>query len=444
MAFNLPQTINPSSITQNQGTAAGGLLGPPSWNTPGGGFLSSYTPGQPFSISQNVGDPSLTQGYGNYSMNPQGQYTLGSTVQPQASDAGSFLDHLIQGGSMAGLAAAGGLAGASALGGTGGATSLFGGSNPLFGAGAATSGTAPLTYGSVPGSFGGPAGAPLAGGGDLTGMGSALPGAAGAAPASTTPGLTGLTDTSALFGNPATTSGMGGPLSGIGGGPLDALNLGTGGASGLGGGALNGLNLGASGTSAGLEGSSPFSFSSLFTPGGSNSFLNTQNLGNIFGSILGGNKSSQLGQNLTGPYNTAMGNAQPAISNLLSMMNPSNFYNSQVGQNLAYSKTRDINATQSAAGRFGIGPGGVPANGQGVDAQNLLNQYMAQQYSSALQANSGATGSLLGAVNATYPGYNAGNVIGANSANPLMSLFNNPAINNAGNSALQYLWNGIG
>jgi hypothetical protein len=414
--LTLPQTINPSSITQNQGTAAGGLLGPSSWSTPGGGFLTSYSPGQPFNISQNVGDPGLTQGSGSYTLDPTtGQYVLGNVNQPQTSDANSFMDQLIRGGSQLGLAAAGGLAGASALGATGGATSLFGGSNPLFGALPATGGASPLTYGSVPGDFGGAGGAPLAGGGDLTGMSSALPGAAGAAPASSTPGLAGLGGASGDF--------TGGPL---------MSGLGT---------AAGNLTPGSLGSAAGGGG---FDISSLFTPGGSNSFLNIQNIGGILQGILGGNKSSQLGQNLTGPYNTAQNNAQPAINNLLSMMNPSNFYNSPVGQNLAYSKTRDINATQSAAGRFGIGPGGVPANGQGVDAQNLLNQYMAQQYTAALQANSGATGQLLNAVNATYPGYNAGNVIGANSANPLMSLFNNPAINNAGNSALSYLWNGIG
>lgn len=438
--LNLPQTINPSSITQNPGTAAGGLLGPPSWNVPGGS-LSSYTPGQPFSISQNVGDPSLTQGYGNYAMDPNtGQYSLGNTVQPQGSDANSFLDQLIRGGSQLGLAAAGGLAGASALGTTGGATSLFGGSNPLFGTAATTGGASPLTYGSVPGSFGGPGGAPIAG--DVgAGMGGALPGAAGSLPAASTPGLAGL-DTS-LFGPAGTTSGISGPLSGIGGGPLDALNTGVGGASGLGGGALNGFNAG--GSVSGLT-SNPGNFlSNLFTPGGQNSLLNTNSIGSLLSSLLGSNRSGQLAGNLTGPYGTAMGNAQPAVNNLLSMMNPNNFYNSQVGQNLMASKVRDINATQSAGGRFGIGPGGsIPSSGQGIDAANLLNQYMAQQYSSALTANSGATGQLLGAVNATYPGYNAGNVIGANSANPLMSLFNNPAFSNAGNSALQYLWNGLG
>ena len=154
-----------------------------SWTGQNLGTPTPFTSGMPLSISQNVGNPALTQGYSNYSIDPAtGQYSQTSSVAPQASDAGSWMDTLIQGASMATLAAAGGLAGGSALGLTGNATSLVGGSNSLFGGAAAAPSAAAgdagaLTYGSVPGSFGGAAGAPVAG--DVgAGMGAALPGGA--------------------------------------------------------------------------------------------------------------------------------------------------------------------------------------------------------------------------------------------------------------------------
>jgi hypothetical protein len=457
------------------------------------GAKPTFSAGNPFQISTpNQGWQRL-----DYKLDPTTGYYIPSGTQGGSTAGTSIWDNLIQGGAIAGGAIATG-AGLAGLGSTGPGAAAVGGSvTPIAGAagtGAAASTGGALTADLVPGSFGGAAGAPLAtASGDLTGMASALPaastapadvGAAGAlvgppadlaagfvgppaglagslagAPAAGTSG--GLMDL--LGGNTGTigtgASAIGGATGLTGGspgsGPLDVLNTSTGGVAGgptgiqtsgvPGGGILDALNAGASGTGLGTSNLGSL-LGQLFTPGGAGSLLNTQNLGGILASILGYNKSGQLANNLIGPYNTAMGNAQPAVNNLLSMMNPQNFYNSTVGQNLMAAKTRDINAVQAANGR------GLVSQPGGLDATNLLNQYMAQQYTGALNAESNAVSPLLQAVNATYPGQVGGNIIGANQLNPLMQLFNTngpmsgvaTALNNVGNSALQTLWNGIG
>jgi hypothetical protein len=439
MNGGLPSSFNPNQFTYNSigtpGAYNSSISGlPAGWNIQD---PSTFAQGMPsFSLIGPDQGNAMTAPSASYSLGPNGMYSLDNYTAAKPSDYGGIADQLIQGASMAGLGLAGGLAGASAAGLTGGATTLFGGANPLFGtaasAPAGTSGGLMQVASDLPAS-------------DIGGV-SGL----GTLPASSTPGAVGLGDTGSMVGTLGQTS-AGFPGTSLGAGA--SLSSGATAPSWFGGADV----LGNVGTGLGTAGGSDLSsiLGKLFTPGGSGSLLNTLGIGSTLSAILGSNKSGQLGNNLTGPYNTALGNAQPAINNLNSLLSagPQGFYNTPIGQNLMLTQGRNINAQQSAGGRFGIqfGPNGnggqtpnVPPNGQGVDALNLLNQYMAQQYNNTVQTAAGAASPLLSAINATYPGYNAGNVIGANSLNPLMSLFNNPAINNAGNSALQYLWNGVG
>lgn len=145
--MGLPQTFDPGSI-QYVGTAGG--LGPKVPMLHGVPGEITGSPGGPLTISVNAGNPGLTQGYGTYTIDPKsGQYTLSNFVAPQKSDAGSLFDHLIQAGSMTGLAAAGGLAAGEAAGLTGDATSLMGDSNSLLGSSLADT-TAPDIAGFSP------------------------------------------------------------------------------------------------------------------------------------------------------------------------------------------------------------------------------------------------------------------------------------------------------
>lgn len=394
--------------TINAPTAAGGF----------GGY--SLNPGSPFSIATPGGGSQSVQ----YKLDPATGYYIPSKATSVGSGA-SPMDQIIQYGALAGAAlplAAG--VGAMAGLGTGAGGSLFGvpvtagpgatalgGSADLGtavgaagGAGAGTGGA--LTYNSVPGQWGGQAGAPIAG--EPT-AGSLPPGMAGGG----TP----------VAGDISNLNPMAGWGTAPGGGPLDSLGTGA-----------------ASGTTAGLF--SP-SLSGLFTPGGPNSLLNTGSLTSLLGGVLGMNKSRGLSGQLTAPYNNAQGALNPAISNLQQLMNPNNFYNSQVGQNLMATKIRDLNAKAAMAGRFGVGAGGtVPSSGAGVDTANLLNQYMAQQWQGALQAATGAAGPGVSLTNASLPLYAGGNVVGANDLNSLFTMLQNQGLQNAGNSALSYLFGG--
>jgi hypothetical protein len=450
----LPIFTDPSQVA-NMGPMSGPIPG-----TPGNGLTGGLLTGSQDSLAQNI-QGGYTLGIGNtdiggtniqYAKDP----TTGYYIPKSSAGYGAWTpdDEGGLGGVMPfglgfGLLGAGaaGLLGSSA--GVGSAVSdagpgagALGGSAPI-GNDALTNAFINVGNSYVPQSL---QGLPQLAANTTDTSGGLLGGQIATTPAASQPGLAGLLQQPDTW---MTTGGAGGA-----GGVQQVLGGGT----GPGGFQIPGVDTGPitgagmTPASLGTPGGGGFDLSSLLTPGGNNSLLNVQNLLKLGGGLSGMFNSQGLAGNLRQPYTTAYNNAQPGIQNLNQLLSagPQGFYNTPIGQSLMATQIRDLNAKQSASGRFGIGAGGtIPSSGQGIDAANLLNQYMAQQYNNTVQTAAGAVSPLLSAINATYPGYNAGNVIGANSLNPLFStlgiiLGNNSGVQNAGNSALQYLWNGLG
>jgi hypothetical protein len=369
--YGLPQTLQQNQITPWTSFMGPDVGGPGTGGTIQGignvnpQSLQGWNWGQPLNFGTQTGDPKLTQGSGSYNFDPStNSYTFGSYSAPQASDAGSLFDKLIQGATMTGLAAVGGLAGGAALGATGNATTLFGGANPLFGA-AAGGGTAPLTYASVPGSWAGPSGAQFAGPGAL--------GAGGGAGAGAGADLTTLAETGgglgaagggagSLFGAGSPTgTGLFGATS-YGSGPLDALNTGAGGVLSSDASGLANMGAGAVG-SAGSGG------------GLLNKMINIPGIGDVPLSTL------QMGGSLLSSGIGALGSIS-AANTLSDAANKATNLQNQIYQqtlgNLAPYRTAGAGAIGQLGGYLNDSPTGGPGGGPG-----LLHQFGA----SDLQAN---------------------------------------------------------